>query len=98
MKTCVTSFSDVVDPQDAVRVVQLLPENPTSWLAAGVALYRAGDPANAMERLIRSASLDPGNSLKLLKFRYKRRLWRNMKHLFWLTIIQVCLCCNVEPG
>ncbi len=59
-------LNQVVDPQDAVRVVQLLPEDPTSWLAAGITSYRAGDLSNAMERLTRSESLDPGNPLTLL--------------------------------
>ncbi|MDF1527101.1 MAG: tetratricopeptide repeat protein [bacterium] len=59
-------LNQVVAPQDAVRVVQLLPEDPTSWLAAGIASYRAGDLSNAMERLTRSASLDPGNPITLL--------------------------------
>jgi tetratricopeptide (TPR) repeat protein len=58
--------NQVVDPQDAVRILQLIPEDPASWLAAGVASYRAGDPATAMERLTRSASLDSGNPLTFL--------------------------------
>jgi tetratricopeptide (TPR) repeat protein len=58
--------NQVVDPQDAARVLQLIPEDPASWLAAGVASYRAGDPATAMERLTRSASLDSGNPLTFL--------------------------------
>ena len=59
-------LKQVVEPLDAVRVVQLLPEDPTSWLAAGIVSYRAGDLSNAMERLTRSASLDLENPLTFL--------------------------------
>ncbi len=58
--------NQIVAPMDADRVLQLLPEDPVSWLAAGTVSYRAGDVSKAMERLIRSASLNPGNPLTLL--------------------------------
>ncbi|MDT8395774.1 MAG: tetratricopeptide repeat protein [bacterium] len=56
----------VVDPVDAARVVELLPEDPGSWLAAGLASFRAGDLTAAMERLTRSAALDPVNPVTLM--------------------------------
>ncbi len=56
----------VVDPEDATRVIELLPETPESWLAAGLTSFRAGELTVAMERLTRSAALDPVNPVTLM--------------------------------
>jgi tetratricopeptide (TPR) repeat protein len=55
-----------VDPVDAARVVEIMPANPKGWYAAGLVSYRSGDMTTAMERLTRSAALDPVNSLTLM--------------------------------
>jgi tetratricopeptide (TPR) repeat protein len=55
-----------VDPVDAARVVEIMPDDPQSWYAAGLVSYRSGDMTTAMERLTRSAALDPVNGLTLM--------------------------------
>lgn len=56
----------VVDSADAARVIQIMPASPRSWFAAGLVSSRAGDMTMAMERLTRSAALDPVNPLTLM--------------------------------